>query len=85
MLSGPGYGTTNYTLGAMMANELSVRGHAGDAIMSLLLVVRHTRAEEEDGRAELVRAGAVGRRAPLAAALRPDPGRPGGQRLPPPG
>ncbi len=33
------------------------------------LVVRHTRAEEEAGRLELVGAGAVGRRAPLTAAL----------------
>jgi len=38
-------------------------------LMSVLLVTRHTRAEEETGRAELVRAGAVGRNAPLAAAL----------------
>jgi ABC-2 type transport system permease protein len=38
-------------------------------IMSYLLVVRHTRAEEETGRLELVGAAAVGRRAPLAAAL----------------
>jgi ABC-2 type transport system permease protein len=30
------------------------------ALMSLLLVIRHTRAEEESGRVELVRAGAVG-------------------------
>src|SRR3954468_16493689 len=38
-------------------------------LMGILLVVRHTRAEEEAGRAELVGAGAVGRNAPLAAAL----------------
>jgi ABC-2 type transport system permease protein len=39
------------------------------ALMSFLVVGRHTRAEEERGRTELVRAGAVGARAPLAAAL----------------
>jgi len=39
------------------------------AIMSIQLVVRQTRAEEESGRAELVRAAVVGRRAPLTAAL----------------
>jgi ABC-2 type transport system permease protein len=39
------------------------------ALLSLLTVVRHTRAEEEDGRLELVRAGVVGRFAPLTAAL----------------
>jgi ABC-2 type transport system permease protein len=39
------------------------------ALMNLLLVVRHTRGEEQTGRAGLVRAGAVGRHAPLTAAL----------------
>jgi ABC-2 type transport system permease protein len=39
------------------------------ALMSLLAVVRHTRAEEEAGRLELLRSGVVGRHAPLAAAL----------------
>lgn len=38
-------------------------------LMSLLAVVRHTRAEEEAGRLELLRSGVVGRHAPLAAAL----------------
>jgi ABC-2 type transport system permease protein len=37
--------------------------------MSMFLVGRHTRADEESGRAELVRSARVGRRAPLAAAL----------------
>ena len=39
------------------------------ALMNVLLIGRHTRAEEERGRTELVRAGAVGAREPLAAAL----------------
>ncbi|RIJ77187.1 ABC transporter permease [Nakamurella silvestris] len=39
------------------------------SVMSILLVVRHTRAEEEEGRLELLAAGSVGRFAPLAAAL----------------
>ncbi|MGY1499698.1 ABC transporter permease [Streptomyces sp. QTS52] len=38
-------------------------------IMSLLVVVRHTRDEEESGRQELVSSAMVGRRAPLTAAL----------------
>src|SRR3954468_1830027 len=38
-------------------------------LMTILLVTRHTRAEEETGRAELIGAAAVGRNAPLAAAL----------------
>lgn len=39
------------------------------AVMNILLVARHTRAEEQSGRAELVRAAVVGRHAPLTAAL----------------
>lgn len=38
-------------------------------IMSLVVVVRHTRDEEESGRQELVSSAMVGRRAPLTAAL----------------
>jgi ABC-2 type transport system permease protein len=38
-------------------------------IMSVQAVVRHTRADEEAGRAELVGSGVVGRHAPLTAAL----------------
>ncbi|MDX3453729.1 ABC transporter permease [Streptomyces sp. ME02-8801-2C] len=38
-------------------------------VMSLLLVVRHTRDEEESGRQELISSAMVGRRAPLTAAL----------------
>jgi ABC-2 type transport system permease protein len=39
------------------------------ALMNMFLVGRHTRADEESGRAELVRSARVGRRAPLTAAL----------------
>ncbi|QFG21837.1 ABC transporter permease [Actinomadura sp. WMMB 499] len=67
--SGPGYGLDDYTYGAMMANELLGFVAIFAGLMSVLLVVRHTRAEEEAGRAELVRAGVVGRHAPLAAAV----------------
>ena len=38
------------------------------SILGLVVVRRHTRTEEEEGRLELVGAGAVGRWAPLAAA-----------------
>jgi ABC-2 type transport system permease protein len=38
-------------------------------LMSLLMLSRQTRAEEENGRLELIRATVVGRHAPLAAAL----------------
>lgn len=39
------------------------------ALMNMFLVGRHTRADEEAGRAELVRSARVGRHAPVAAAL----------------
>ncbi|HEX6918027.1 MAG TPA: polyketide antibiotic transporter, partial [Phycicoccus sp.] len=39
------------------------------AILALVVVRRHTRTEEEEGRLELVGAGAVGRWAPLAAGV----------------
>jgi ABC-2 type transport system permease protein len=69
LFSGPGYGTRDYTLGAMIANELGLWVMIAIAIMSIQTVVRHTRAEEEDGGAELLLAGSVGRRAPLVTPL----------------
>lgn len=39
------------------------------ALMNLLMVARHTRLEEQEGRTDLVRARPVGRLAPLVAAL----------------
>ncbi len=39
------------------------------ALLSIIIVVRHTRAEEESGRLELVGATVVGRYAPLTSAL----------------
>jgi ABC-2 type transport system permease protein len=66
---GPGYGADDYTYGAMTANELLPLTALVAGLMSIFLVVRHTRAEEEEGRAELVRSAMVGRRAAAAAAL----------------
>ncbi|MFJ1754323.1 ABC transporter permease [Kitasatospora sp. NPDC088134] len=66
-LYGPVFDGT--TIGGLTAWRMGVFGAVLAGLMSTLLVVRHTRAEEEDGRLELVGAGAVGRRAPLAAAL----------------
>ncbi|MFE2261850.1 ABC transporter permease [Streptomyces griseosporeus] len=57
------------SLGALTAWRVGVYAGALAAVMSLLIVVRHTRDEEESGRAELVASGAVGRRASLTAAL----------------
>ncbi|MFD0474863.1 ABC transporter permease [Nonomuraea thailandensis] len=38
-------------------------------LISILLMIRHTRVEEETGRRELLASGVIGRHAPLAAAL----------------
>ncbi|MFE6521138.1 ABC transporter permease [Streptomyces sp. NPDC057794] len=63
---GPVFGDS---LGALTAWRAGVYAAVLAAVMSLLVVVRHTRDEEESGRQELVASGAVGRRASLTAAL----------------
>jgi len=57
------------SLGALIAWRYLVYAALGAALMSIFLVVRHTRADEETGRLELVGSTAVGRPAPLAVAL----------------
>lgn len=66
---GPAIGVEDYTFGAMMTNEMLGLTAVVVALMSIFTVVRHTRADEETGRTELVLAFPVGRRAPLAAAV----------------
>ena len=67
---GPNYAPPGqYTYGAMIGNQMLVMTAVIVALMSVLLVVRHTRAEEQTGRAELVRATVVGRHAQTAAAV----------------
>ena len=63
------------TVGGQVAWQASAFGAIVAGLLSMFLVGRHTRAEEESGRDELVRAGAVGRRAPVAAAVAHRPGR----------
>jgi len=57
------------SLGALTAWRVGVYAGALAAVTALLVVVRHTRDEEESGRQELIASGAVGRRASLTAAL----------------
>jgi ABC-2 type transport system permease protein len=57
------------TLGGRIVFELGGFGFTMMALMSMFLVGRHTRSEEETGRAELVRAAPVGRDAPALATL----------------
>lgn len=68
-ITGPGYGLDDPTQGAIVMNEMSMFTLVGVALVLIFMVVRHTRAEEETDRAELVRAGPVGRHAALAAAI----------------
>ena len=53
------------TVGGLTAWRIAGLASVLVGLMSLLLVVRHTRAEEEAGRAELLGAAVVGRHAPL--------------------
>ncbi|WP_420113396.1 ABC transporter permease [Pseudactinotalea sp.] len=69
LFGGPGYGMDDPGLEHLLAGLYGVYIILGAALMSLLTVVRHTRAEEHSGRSELVRASVVGRHAQLTAAL----------------
>lgn len=57
------------TIEGITANEITLIATLGVTLMVVFTVIRHTRAEEESGAAELVRAGVVGRHAALVAAL----------------
>ncbi|WP_067433771.1 ABC transporter permease [Nocardioides jensenii] len=57
------------TTGGQVAWQATAFGAVLVGLMSMFLVGRHTRVEEETGRDELVRSGAIGRHAPMTAAL----------------
>ena len=69
MLGGPMFGGNETDLGVMVANELMLTMIIAASIMSILTVIRHTRAQEEGGTAELVMSSVVGRYARTFAAL----------------
>jgi ABC-2 type transport system permease protein len=64
-LYGPLYGNS---IGSLTAWRYGGFAALGAGLMSIFIVVRHTRADEETGRLELVGSAAVGRHAALAAA-----------------
>ncbi|HST63646.1 MAG TPA: ABC transporter permease, partial [Mycobacteriales bacterium] len=66
-ITGPAFDLT--TVGGLTAWRIAGTGAVLAALMSLLLITRHTRAEEDAGRTELVGAAAVGRYAVPAAAF----------------
>ncbi|MFE3825956.1 ABC transporter permease [Streptomyces sp. NPDC059092] len=57
------------SIGGLTTVRMTAFGTALAAVLSLTVVVRHTREEEETGRQDMLSAGVVGRRAPLTAAL----------------
>ena len=65
-INGQPYGVD--TLGGVVAYEFGFMSSVAFPLMGILLVARWTRGEEQSGRLEMVRAGAVSRSAPLAAA-----------------
>ncbi|NLJ55321.1 MAG: ABC transporter permease [Intrasporangiaceae bacterium] len=67
--TGPAHYLSDYNDGSILSHQLLGFTAILIGIMSVLFVVRHTRTEEEAGRAELVRANPVGRYAHLASAL----------------
>ncbi|MDO0935070.1 ABC transporter permease [Streptomyces sp. DG2A-72] len=68
-MSGPRHYLDNYNFGSMLGHQTLGFMAVLVGLMSVLIITRHTRAEEETGRAELVRSTVVGRHAHLAAAL----------------
>lgn len=66
-MSGRGYELSS--LGGLTAWRIGLFAAVMAALMSIFLVIRHTRADEETGRTELVGSTIVGRRAALSSAL----------------
>ncbi len=66
-LAGPPFGLDS--IGGIVVYEAGITALLGIALMAIFLTNRHTRAEEESGRTEVVRSTVVGRFAPLAATL----------------
>ncbi|MEV3933635.1 ABC transporter permease [Streptomyces sp. NPDC049944] len=68
-MTGPRHYLDDYTFGSMLGHQMLGFLAVLVGLMSVLIVTRHTRDEEETNRAELVRSTVVGRHAHLAAAL----------------
>ncbi|MFF0726223.1 ABC transporter permease [Streptomyces sp. NPDC004134] len=68
-MTGPRHYLDDYNVGSMTGHQMLGFTAVLVGIMSVLIISRHTRTEEETNRAELVRSGVVGRHSYLAAAL----------------
>ena len=71
-LQGPAYALD--TLGGQVVFNFGAFGFVVVALMGVFLVGRHTRADEEAGRTELLRATVVGRNAPVTPCWSSPPG-----------
>lgn len=69
MMTGPGFGMDAPTHERFFSSGYVLYLYIIIALMSVFTVVRHTRVEEQSGRAELIRANVVGRHATLTATL----------------
>ncbi|GAA1823713.1 ABC transporter permease [Nesterenkonia flava] len=69
LMTGPAFGMDAPTFERFFSAGYVLFLYILIGLMSIFTVVRHTRAEEQTGRAELVRANVVGRHAPLSAVL----------------
>lgn len=69
LVGGPGYGFDAITLPRFLAGLYGTYLMLGAALMSMLTIARHTRAEEQNARAELILAEPVGHHAQPTAAL----------------
>ncbi|MFE0078845.1 ABC transporter permease, partial [Nonomuraea sp. NPDC059023] len=66
LMQGPSFGDS---LGAIAAQQRGAATMVFAALASIILLVKHTRSDEEQGRRELVGSAAVARHTPLTAAL----------------
>lgn len=57
------------TLGGLVAWTVASSGSLVQAVINILITIRHTRADEQSGRQETLSAARIGRLAPLASAL----------------
>lgn len=69
VLIGPAFGFEDPSIEQLVANGYGLYFGLLAALMSIFTVIRHTRADEQTQRAELLRANVVGRHATLTAAL----------------
>ena len=66
---GPIYGADDYTAGAMYGGMMLLWYAISVAVMNVFIVTRHTRANEEHGREEVIRSLPVGRLANINATM----------------